>query len=597
MYSPDRLEFGPFCLDLIAARLSCGNEIVPLRRKTFRVLRYLIERPNELVTPEELRQHIWNGVHVSRGVLRVNIREIRVALGDSVQAPQYLETVRGQGYRFIGKLSKRLEDGTLCKALPEPENHLTQHVVGYDHELAQLQLAWAQARRGQRQVVMISGEAGMGKTTLVDVFLTRVAGTTGLRLAQGQCIESHGKDDAYLPLLSALERLACDIGGDTVASVLRQVTPSWLLYLPMLVPEAERDTLFSQMQNTTQAQMLLELSKALETLASSSPLVLVLEDLHWSDACTVAAIAYLTNRDEPANLLIVGTYRSVEIQLQAHPLLGFLQEAEAHHRVIGVSLTGLTETDIARYWLNRLHAPCLPETIEFLEVRSRGNAMFLVNLVDQLIREELVVHHGEGWGLRDPLSAWYLLPQKVKYLLTKQLDQLPPALQHILEVASVVGDTFAAVAVSAGTEIELKTIERLCTAVVRLGGFLEATGLCLWPDGTVSGQYRFKHDLVRKVAYERADEGRRAEWHRRIGLRLELGYGERSPEIALILATHFMHGRDTSRAAYYLQITPDQVLTSDSLQVPLTSCHVASGCSPALLTSSAYVQLEFSGST
>ncbi len=138
---------------------------------------------------------------------------------------------------------------------------------------------------------------------------------------------------------------------------------------------------------------------------------------------------------------------------------------------------------------------------------------------------------------------------------------------------------------------------RRCTAVVGRGGFLEATWLCLWPDGTVSGQYRFKHDLVRKVAYERADEGRRAEWHRRIGLRLELGYGERSPEIALILATHFMHGRDTSRAAYYLQITPDQVLTSDSLQVPLTSCHVASGCSPALLTSSAYVQLEFSGST
>ncbi len=451
-----------------------------------------------------------------------------------------------------------------------------QHVVGYHHELSQLQQAWHRVGQGTRQVVMIGGEAGMGKSTLVDGFLADVAASTDVRIAQGLCVEYQGTGDDDFPLLNAFERLARERGEDDVVSVLRQVAPSWLRRLPMLVPAAERDTRSNQGQGTTQAQMWLELSKALEILARASPLILVLEDLHWSDASTVAALAYLTNRDAPANLLILGTYRSVEIQVQGHPLLGFLQEAEVHDRVINIPLTGLTEADIARYWLNRLQVPCLPEMIELLDARSRGNALLLVSLVDHLLDEELVVQGRQGWALQEPLPpAWHLVPHKIRQLLIKQLDQLPPALQHILEVASVAGETFTAAAVSAGAEMALATTEQLCTAVARLGSFVVATGLRSWPDGTVSGQYQFKHDLVRQVAYERVGEGRRARLHRCIGQRLESGYGKYAPEIATTLATHFMHGQDISRAAYYLQLSPHQALLRDTYQEAQLPCDAA----------------------
>ncbi len=466
MHTPHRLEFGPFCLDLVSSHLLYGGEVVPLRRKTFKVLRYLAERPHELVTSRELYEHVWNGVNVSRGVLRVNIREIRAALGDSAQAPKYLETVRGHGYRFIGQLTGKTPVAWQSTSV----DHLA-HVVGYRDELTQLQRQWHRSCLGQRQVVMISGEAGMGKSTLVDRFLAHASAETGVRVARGQGIEHEGTDDAHLPLLSALERLARVRGGDEVVNVLRQVVPSWLLHLPMFLTEAERDALPCVQQGTTQAQMLLELSMALERLADASPLVLVLEDLHWSDAATVAALAYLTSCEQPAKLLILGTYRPAEMQLRAHPLIGFLQEAEAHRRVTGCSLSGLTEADIAMYWRNRLRAPCSPEVTVFLKARSGGNALFLTHLIDHLMREALVVHHRATWVFRDQLSAWYALPQEINHFLTKQLAQLPPALQHVLQVASVAGDRFTAAEVAAGAQMKLETIEQLCTTVVGLHSF------------------------------------------------------------------------------------------------------------------------------
>ena len=578
MVSPDRLTFGPFALDLGSTCLRRGEEVIPLRRQTFRMLHYLAERPHEVVTPEELCEHVWSGAHVSRNVMRASIWEIRTALGDSAQTPQYVETVRGQGYRFVGRpaIGRSLTNGS--RLLGER----SRPVVGRQHELAQLQQTWSRVGQGQRQVVMISGEAGIGKTTLVEAFLTTLADQTGVQIVRGQCIERYGAHDAYLPLLSAFERLDRDLDGEQVASVLRQVGPSWLVHLPMLVPEVERDRLQRHAQGGTQAQMLLELSRALEMLTAASPLVLVIEDLHWSDPSTVDALAYLISRDEPAKLLVLGTYRPVEAQLHTHPLVGFLQEAGSHERVRELPLAGLTTSDMALYWQNQLGTPCLPEVIELLEARSQGNALFLAHLVDHLIREELVINQGEGWQFRDALGAWRLLPLEVQHLLSKQLDQLPPAVQQVLEVASVVGDTFSAAAVSAGIEHDLEGVDRLCNATVRLGGFLVGSGIQSWPDGTVSGKYQFAHDLVRQVAYERVGEGPRVGLHRRIGRRLEGGYGERAPEIAVTLATHFLYGHDAQRAVRYLQTAAEQALRRCAHQEALTHCQTGLELLPSL---------------
>src|SRR5262245_11051501 len=94
------ITFGPFRLDTTQARLWRGEQAIPLRRRSFAMLRYFAEHPGRLVTKAELRQHLWAGTHVTDTVLRVCIREIRAALGDMAAAPQYLQTVGGHGYTF-----------------------------------------------------------------------------------------------------------------------------------------------------------------------------------------------------------------------------------------------------------------------------------------------------------------------------------------------------------------------------------------------------------------------------------------------------------------------------------------------------------------
>ena len=96
------LTFGPFRLERTQGRLWRGDQVIPLRPRSLAMLGYLVAHPGRLVTKAEVLQHVWGGTHVADSVLRVSVREIRAALGDAAGAPQYLETVGGQGYRFLG---------------------------------------------------------------------------------------------------------------------------------------------------------------------------------------------------------------------------------------------------------------------------------------------------------------------------------------------------------------------------------------------------------------------------------------------------------------------------------------------------------------
>ncbi len=149
-------------------------------------------------------------------------------------------------------------------------------------------------------MVFVTGEPGIGKTALVTHFLAQLRATESVRMGLGQCVEQYGVGAMYLPLLGALERLGR--GNGWVVSVLRGSAPTWLSQLSGLVEPAERATLQRQTQDHTREKMLRELALALEELAQQMPLVLVLEDLHWSDTATVAALAYIARRQEPAQL-------------------------------------------------------------------------------------------------------------------------------------------------------------------------------------------------------------------------------------------------------------------------------------------------------
>src|SRR5262245_39743422 len=164
MTQEHHLIFGPFRLETTQARLWRGEQAIPLRPRTSAVLQYLATHPGRLVTKTELLQHIWAGTHVTDTVLRVCIREIRGGLADAVEARQYLQTIGGQGYQWL----VAGDDAAVPRAAARP-------IVGRQAEVATLEEWWARAVTGQRQLGFLSGEGGIGKTTVLDLWLRSLA--------------------------------------------------------------------------------------------------------------------------------------------------------------------------------------------------------------------------------------------------------------------------------------------------------------------------------------------------------------------------------------------------------------------------------------
>ncbi|HSF32438.1 MAG TPA: AAA family ATPase [Candidatus Tectomicrobia bacterium] len=543
------LCFGPYRLAGPHGPLWCGAQVVPLPPKALAVLWRLASQAGQVVTKEALLEAGWAGTVVSEGVLTTCLRLLRQALGEDAQQPRYIATVHRLGYRFVAPVTA----GTPVTPPGPPLAPLAPPplVVGRAAELAQLHAWFAQGRQGRRQTIFVTGEAGIGKTTLMETFLAEVAAAGTAWIGRGQCIEHYGEGEAYLPLLDALGRLGRGPGGPRLVACLRQYAPTWLVQLPGVVGEEERVAFRHQVQGATPHRMLRELAEALEALTAGQPLIIVLEDLHWSDASTIEALALLARRREAARLLVLGTYRPVELILRPHPLKMVKQELALHGHCAEVPLGYLNRAEVQAYLDQRVPATtATAELTAWVQRRTQGHPLFMVHVVDELAR------HGR---LTAPTAAAEV-PAGLQQLIELQLGQLGAEAQQVLEVASVVGAEFAEASVAAGLPLPLDAIEAIDEGLARQGQFIEDLGLVEWPDGTVSGRYGFRHALYREVLYERISSGRRLRCHRAIGVRLEAGYGAQASQIASALAVHFERGRDLSRAVRYRQQAADRAL-------------------------------------
>ncbi|HSX83545.1 MAG TPA: AAA family ATPase, partial [Candidatus Saccharimonadia bacterium] len=489
------------------------------------------------------------------------------------KTPQWIATVHRRGYRFVAPVTM-VESPPLEKvpaphpaplpalppvpALPPtPVSAPTPAplLVAREAELATLHQWFAKALQGERHLGFITGEAGIGKTTLVDTFVTQLAGQASLWLGHGQCIEQYGAGEAYLPLLEALGQMGRTPDGPQLVTLLHQQAPSWLLQLPALLSPPEYEALQRYAGGTTRERMLRELAEAVEVLTATRPCVLVLEDLHWSDTATIEWLAYVARRRGPARLLVLGTYRPVEAIMRAHPVRAMVQELMVHCYGAELSLEEWSETGVAAYLAQRGAGAGVPaELAQVLTQRTDGHPLFLVAVVDALIRQGLLRHEPASWILTGGLDAVTVgVPQSIRHLLEHQVAQLVPADQEILAAASVAGVEFAVAAVAAGVQHPEEDVEAQCDALARQQQLVQARGATVWPDGTVTARYRFRHALYQELIYERVPVSRRVRWHQQIGTRLEMAFGLRAGEIAAELAVHFEHGRDYDRAVQYLQ--------------------------------------------
>jgi DNA-binding winged helix-turn-helix (wHTH) protein/tetratricopeptide (TPR) repeat protein len=556
-----QLRFPPFRLDPGNACLWRGTKAIRLTPKAFAVLECLVECHGQLVTKDVLLDRVWPATAVGDAVLKVCVREIRKALRDRVSAPRFVATVHRRGYRFIAGVTDvdPRPDRDAASRSPAGPGRAPAHLVGRDSALDRLQRAIEAAWRGARQIVFVTGEPGIGKTGVVEASLARVTVDPRVWVAHGQCVETYGTREPYLPVLDAFSRICREGGGDWLLTLLRKHAPTWLAQMPWLLDSAERDALERDLLGATRERMLREMAEAFEALTAEAPLVLVLEDLHWSDTATVDLVSLLARRKEPARLLVIGTYRPVDVLVSRHPLEDLGVELQARGRCQYLSLELLAEAGVADYLRERFTGHAFPsELARVIHRRTEGNPLFMVSVVEDLVARGLIAMRDGRWALHAALEEVELsVPESLRQMIERRIGQLEKDEREVLNAASVAGMEFSAASVAAAIHRAPAEVEECCDKLARRQLFIRPLGAAEWPDRTVASRYRFMHVLHRNAFYEGISLARRRELHQSIGEREELGYGDRACDIAAELAAHFEQAGDDRRAVRHLRAAAD----------------------------------------
>ncbi len=548
-------EFAPFRLDVEDQSLWRDDRRVPLTPKAFAVLQFLVERAGRLVSQTELLEALWPDTFVQPEVLKSQILDIRGALGDRPKDPLFIETVPRRGYRFIAPV-RDARPAAAAPAEPEPAA-----IVGRDVALEELRNALNRAENGERQIVWVTGEQGMGKTTLVETFL-RQTGAAGVELARGQCLEGYGAvKEPYYPVLEALGQLARGAQSKRLQRVLEAHAPTWLIQLPALLTREHRDTLQRELLGATRERMIREICEAFERLTEEITLVLLLEDLHWTDHSTVDLLSAVAQRRFPARLLVIGTYRPVDLVLSQHPLKQVSHYLKSHRQAREVALSPLAEIEVGEYLSRQTGRvdtdadPVVPQLARWIRKQTEGNPLFMVTVVQHLLETGHVQVSDTAWTVATPLDQIEVsIPDTLRQMIELQIERLSPREQLTLSAASVHGIEFSVGVTASALEIEEDSIEDTCEKLARENHIIRTASAEQLADGTFSQRYEFVHAVFRGVIYHRLAPARRAKLHRRIGEKIESLYPGDRAEVAAELAGHFQQCADWARAFDYLKL-------------------------------------------
>jgi predicted ATPase/DNA-binding winged helix-turn-helix (wHTH) protein len=539
-------QFSCFQLDTQNECLWRNGDRIPLTPKPFAVLRYLVENPQRLVTHDELLEALWPETYVQPQVLRTYVLELRKLLGDDAGNARFIETVPKRGYRFIAALAESSQSvaGFEQKAGAPPPSGL----VGRASELEEFHRAMTEVLRGERQVLFVTGEVGIGKTSLVDAFCRQLSTNGQTKMARGQSVEGFGGKEPYYPVMEALTQLCTEYGDGKNLRVLQHKAPNWHAKLAVVMTSEVRPAPTSSVPSE---RLLGEICDALEAMAAETPLILIFEDLHWADHSTLDLISALARRRGQARLMLVATYRPGDVSEAQHPLKGLKQDLVTRKLCIELALGPLTRSAVAEYLAKALGQPKPPSGLtSFLHQHSEGNPLFMIAVLEHLISQNRLRREGDLWQLASPLAEIDMgVPAALSELIELQIERLDPADQRLLEAASLIGVIFPAWAATAALNGDLEEVEDQYEKLTRRLHFLNPAGHDELPDGTNSAFYVFAHGLYREVLYKRQSSSRRARRHRRVAEKLMQLFAGREQDVAAEIATHFEAAGDWTRAA------------------------------------------------
>lgn len=546
--------FGPFRLDTVNHCLWRGEERAPFTPKAFDVLRYLVEHADRLVTQNELLEALWPETYVNPEGIRKYILEIRKVLGDRPDKPAFIETLPKRGYQFVASVTEDSK-ATDRESLPQ----LAGNIVGRQGGLVRLEGHLRRALDAERQIVFVTGEAGIGKTTLVDLFQRQTSQIPNLKIVRGQCIEGFGGIEPYYPMLEALGSLLQGADSSSLVQMLSQRAPTWLIQFPAFMKSEQRESLQTEILGSTRERMVRELCEVLEIITAETPLMVVLEDLHWVDPSTLDLISALARRRDPARLLLVGTYRPVDVVLSQGPLKSLKQDLLVRGLCHELAIECLEESDVADYLARTFTAESIPFGFSALiHHNSGGNPLFMSAIVQDMLNKGLIAEDQGRMILSAPLDELYPgIPETLQQMLDIQLELLSPEDRKVLQSGSVAGERFSVWAAGVMLDESPASIEERCERLANRQRFIRPLGIHDAPNGSASAHYEFRHALYRQALNRSLSGPSRAQLHLRLGEQLMPICAAGKPELASELALHFEEGRDYERAARCLMVAAE----------------------------------------
>ena len=428
--------------------------------------------------------------------------------------------------------------------------------VGRAPELEKLEGYLQHAIDGAGRLVFITGEPGIGKTSLSDEFLRRARTRyPGLMVSRGRCVEQYGTGEAYLPFLDAIGALLDGPGRERLASLMRTYAPTWCTQLPAAFASTGAfERLQQETIGATKERMMREMGEALGMFATNSPIVLLLEDLHWADPSSVDLLRHICQRIGTQRLLIAGTFRPEDLERSNHPLKSYKAEMQTHRLCEEVVLGSLSREHIAEY-LNATFTPndFPPELASLIHDKTEGHPLFATNLLQYLGERGDIARVNAHWTLVRPLAEMDLeAPESVRSMIGKKIDALEEEERRTLQYASVEGTEFHSIVVAGLLGVDEVDLEERLAHLEKTHRLIETRGEEELPDGSLTTRYRFSHALYQNFLYGDLVNKRRTMLHRQAGENLSRHYGRRSLKIATQLALHFERGRDFARAIEHL---------------------------------------------